>query len=205
MYRTKITLDKALSLAESGEIIIASTLDNAGFHPLASEWYSNYLALKSKARNIQVDRIFNYFHTLYSIEVPIEIDDDAKEWVYLFGVQNTDIQSRTKDNIEYIYILTNPGYPDLVKIGMTERDPATRAKWINGAGVLTEWVPKFALPVTKGSAYKIEQQMHKIYAAQRVDSDQGHEREFFKLSPLTAFDKLREIGVLHQIGDPIVY
>ena len=86
MYRTKITLDKALSLAESGEIIIASTLDNAGFHPLAGEWYSNYLALKSKARNVQVDRIFNYFHTLYSIEVPIEIDDDTKEWIYLFGV-----------------------------------------------------------------------------------------------------------------------
>jgi hypothetical protein len=39
----------------------------------------------------------------------------------------------------------------------------------------------------------------------RVTSDQGNEREFFRLDPLTAFDKLREVGALFQAGNPIVY
>jgi hypothetical protein len=205
MYRDKITLEHALSLAETGEITIVSTLDDNSYHPRASEFYTNYITLKSKARYIQTDRIFNYFPAFYSIEIPVHVDENTMEWYYLYGIQNLEIKNKTKDNIEYVYILTNPGYSDLVKIGMTERNVSTRAKWINGAGVLTEWVPKFALPVAKGSAYKIEQQMHKLFAESRVDSDQGHEREFFRLNPLTAFDKLREIGALHQVGDPIVY
>jgi len=205
MYRDKITLEHALSLAETGEITIVSTIEDSSYHPRASEFYANYIALKLKARHIQTDRIFNYFPAFYSIEIPVRVDENTKEWYYLYGIQNLEIKSKTKDNIEYVYILINPGYPDLVKIGMTERDVSTRAKWINGAGVLTEWMPKFALPVAKGSAYKIEQQMHKLFAESRVESDQGHEREFFRLNPLTAFDKLREIGALHQVGDPIVY
>lgn len=205
MYRDKLTLNEALKLENTGEITIVSTLDDTSYHPRASEFYSNYLALKSKARHVQSDRIFNYFPAFYSIEIPSRVDEDTMEWYYLYGIKNLEIKNKTKDNIEYVYVLVNPGYPDLVKIGMTERDVSTRAKWINGAGVLTEWLPKFALPVAKGSAYKIEQQMHKLFAEYRVGSDQGHEREFFRLNPLTAFDKLREIGALHQVGDPIVY
>ena len=127
------------------------------------------------------------------------------EWIYLFGIKNPDIKSKIKDNIEYIYILTNPGEPGIIKIGMTERTVEGRVRSINATSTVTEWVAKFALPVSKGNALKIEQQMHKIYAHLRIDSDQGNEREFFRLDPLTAFDKLREIGSLHQVGEPIVY
>jgi hypothetical protein len=179
---TRITLDKALPLAETGEITIVSTLDDTSYHPLANEWYSNYISLKEKARHIQSDRLFTHFPAHYTIEIPNDIDEDTIEWIYLFGIKNPDIKSRTKDNIEYIYILTNPGEPGIIKIGMTERTVEGRVNGINGyINCITEWVPKFALPVSKGNAFKIEQQMHKIYAAQRVDSDQGHEREFFKL------------------------
>ena len=88
---------------------------------------------------------------------------------------------------------------------MTERTVESRVKSINTTSTVTEWVPKFALAVSKGSAFKIEQQMHKLFTNLRINSDQGNEREFFKLDPLTAFDKLREIGALHQVGNPIVY
>jgi len=33
----------------------------------------------------------------------------------------------------------------------------------------------------------------------------GGSREFFEVSPLTAFDKVREIGALFMVGDPIIY
>lgn len=205
MYRDRITLDRALTLAETGEITIVSTLDDTSYHPLANEWYSNYISLKEKARHIQSDRLFTYFPAHYTIEIPNDIDEDTIEWVYLFGIKNPDIKFKTKDNIEYIYILTNPGEPGIIKIGMTERTVESRVRTINVTSTVTEWVPRFALPVSKGNAFKIEQQMHKIFANLRIDSDQGNEREFFKLDPLTAFDKLREIGALHQVGNPIVY
>lgn len=205
MYRDKITLDQALNLAETGEITIVSTIDDTSYHPLASEWYSNYIALKEKARHIQSDRLFTHFPAYYTIELFNGIQDDTMEWVYLFGIKNLDIKAKIKDNIEYIYILTNPGEPGIIKIGMTERTVEGRVRSINATSTVTEWVAKFALPVTKGSAFKIEQQIHKIYAHLRIDSDQGNEREFFKLDPLIAFDKLREIGSLHQVGNPIVY
>ena len=205
MYRDKITLDHALTLVETGEITIVSTLDDTSYHPLASQWYSNYIALKEKARHVQSDRLFTYVPAFYTIEISNDIDEDTMEWIYLFGIKNPDIRFRTKDNIEYIYILTNPGEPGIIKIGMTERTIGSRVRTINVTSTVTEWVPRFGLPVSKGNAFKIEQQMHKIFAHLRIDSDQGNEREFFKLDPLTAFDKLREIGALHQVGDPIIY
>ena len=205
MYRTKIYLNQAVDLEEQGEIKIVSTIKDGTFHPKAQEWYNNYLLLREKARHIKSDRIFDHFPALYSIELNLPIDDESYEWIYLYGVENTEIKTRTKDNIEYIYILVNPGYPEIIKIGMTVRTIEDRIKSINATSTVNEWVPKFGLAVSKGSAFNIEQQMHKCFAHHRINSDHGNSREFFKLSPLTAFDKLREIGSLHQVGDPIVY
>jgi hypothetical protein len=205
MYRTKIHLNQAVDLEEQGEIKIVSTIKDGTFHPKAQEWYDNYLTLREKARHIKSEKIFDYFPALYSIELSLPIDDESHEWIYLYGIENIEIKSKVKDNIEYIYILINPGEPGIIKIGMTERTVEGRVRSINATSTVTEWVPKFALPVSKGNALKIEQQMHKIYAHLRIESDQGNEREFFKLDPIIAFDKLREIGSLHQVGNPIVY
>ena len=205
MYRTKIHLNQAVDLEEQGEIKIVSTIKDGTFHPKAQEWYDNYLALREKARHVKSEKIFDYFPALYSIEYSLPIDDESHEWIYLYGIENIEIKSKVKDNIEYIYILINPGEPGIIKIGMTERTVEGRVRSINATSTVTEWVPKFALPVSKGNALKIEQQMHKIYAHLRIESDQGNEREFFKLDPIIAFDKLREIGSLHQVGNPIVY
>jgi hypothetical protein len=205
MYRTKIHLNQAVDLEEQGEIKIVSTIKDGTFHPKAQEWYDNYLLLREKARHIKSEKVFDHFPALYSIELSLPIDDESHECIYLYGIENTEIKTRTKDNIEYIYILINPGYPEIVKIGMTVRTIEDRVNSINATSTVNEWVPKFGLAVSKGSAFNIEQQMHKYFAHHRIDSDHGNSREFFKLSPLTAFDKLREIGSLHQVGEPIVY
>lgn len=204
MFRDKITLEQAIELEEKGEIIIVSTNNDIDYHPMAYEWLSNYNLLKTKARHIQSDRILKYFPAKYIIEITKQTND-VFEWIYLYGIENTNIKDKIKDNIEYVYILTNPGYPDLIKIGMTEKTVEGRVRGINATSTVTEWIAKFALPVNKGSALKIEQQMHKYFANSRVSSDQGNEREFFNISPLKAFDKLREIGALHQVGEPIIY
>jgi len=46
---------------------------------------------------------------------------------------------------------------------------------------------------------------HKFFASSRISSDKGGSREFFKVDPLTAFDKVREVGALFMVGNPIVY
>ena len=88
---------------------------------------------------------------------------------------------------------------------MTEHTVEGRVRSINKTGTVNEWTPKFALPVSKGNALRIEQLVHKYFSDKRVTSNLGNEREFFQIDPLTAFDKVREIGAIFQIGNPIIY
>jgi hypothetical protein len=104
-----------------------------------------------------------------------------------------------------VYILVNAGHPDIVKIGMITTTVNGRVTSLNASSTVDEWVAKFAICVSKGSAYKVEQAVHSFFASQRVSSDMGGSREFFTIDPLTAFDKVREVGALFMVGNPIVY
>jgi hypothetical protein len=205
MYREKVSLEEAIEMEDMGDIILVSTCKDTSFHPSAPLWYQNYEALRKRLRNVSVEKLLNFTRTEIYTEVPVKIDDETHEWYVLYGVRKGIIQSATKDNTEYVYVLINPNYPDLVKIGMTERTVSGRVKSINATSTVFEWVAKFALPVEPGTALRVEQQTHKYFADVRVDSDHGNEREFFRIDPLTAFDKVREIGALFQVGNPIVY
>ncbi len=201
MYRDKLPLDEALHLESIGEITILDPSNSTGHHPHSQMWKNNYSALRSKFRHVDTSKFLHFVRASYLIEIPIS----ETEWDFVYGIQNIDIQSKTKDNIEYIYVLINPGYPDLVKIGMTEHTVEGRVRSINKTGTVNEWTPKFALPVSKGNALRIEQLVHKCFSDKRVTSNLGNEREFFQIDPLTAFDKVREIGAIFQIGNPIIY
>ena len=211
MYQETISLEKALELESRGEITIIDLSPKSVTpvpHPHQESWQENYKILRSKHRSVSSNRLISFLMPKYHIEVPLGLEknsDNTFIWRYLHGIENTRVQSLSQDNIEYVYILVNPNYPNLVKIGMTIHDVERRAKGISGTGTVYEWVPKFSLPVRKGKAYELEQNLHKAFAKFRVSSDQGSSREFFELSPLTAFDKLREMGDLFRVGDPIVY
>jgi hypothetical protein len=205
MYKTKITLKEALERESMGEITLFSSYDDISFHPYAPEWKNNYIRFRKLYSNVNPEKFFQFLQAHIYVEIPHKIDDETYEWVIIRGKVNKSIQKSIKDDIEYVYILTNPGYPEYIKIGMTEKTVEGRVKGINATSTIHEWVPKFALPIEKGMALKIEHQMHKCFAHLRINSDQGNEREFFMLDPLTAFDKLREIGALFQVGNPIIY
>lgn len=201
MYRDKLPLDEALHLEGIGEITILDPSNNTIHHPQSQVWKNNYSTLRSKFRYVDTSKFLTFIRAKYLIEIP----SSDNEWDFVYGLENIDFQSSIKDNIEYIYVLTNPGYSDLVKIGMTERTVEGRVRGINKTSTVHEWIPKFALPVSKGNAFRVEQLVHKCFSDKRISSDHGNEREFFQIDPLTAFDKVREIGALFQVGNPIIY
>lgn len=208
MYFTKIDYQKALSLEEKGEITLVDVSLNqlpAIENEYGQSWKNNFDRLLTRAPHISPDKILDFFSAKYTTEYVECISDDGITWRLLYGIENKQIQERTKDNIEYVYILVNAGYPNLVKIGMTITDVPKRVIGINNAGTVHEWVARFAIPVEKGSAMKVEKQVHKALASLRVSSDKGKTREFFNMDPLSAFDKVREVGASFMVGNPIIF
>lgn len=208
MYQDKITLEQALRLQSLGDITIVdgspSSLPAMGDQGLL--WKENFQSLRSKARHISQDKLLSHFNAKYVIELSQGwVGETTYQWRYLHGIENTNIVDKIADNIEYVYILTNDGYPHLVKIGATITEVSSRVKGINTAGTVDEWKAKFALPLQKGAGFKVENTMHRAFADKRVKSSEGHSREFFTVDAVTALDKLREVGALFQVGNVIVY
>jgi len=208
MHFIKIDYQVALSLQEKGKITLVD-VSRSQLPPLQEEhgqlWKDNFERLLIKVPHISPEKVLDFFSARYTTEVIENTTDDGITWRFLYGIENKKIQSKSKDNIEYVYILVNAGYPDLVKVGMTITDVPRRVMGINNAGTVHEWVARFAIPVEKGSAMKIETQVHKALASFRVSSDRGSSREFFNMDPLSAFDKVREVGVSFMVGNPIIF
>lgn len=208
MYQDKITLDEAKRLQSLGHITIidASPSSLPAMGDQGVLWKENFQTLRSKARHIPQDKLLSHFNAKYLIELSQGWSDESTcTWRYLHGIANSNIVDKTADNIEYVYILTNDGYPGLVKIGATITEVSSRVGGINSSGTVNEWKAKFALPLQKGAAFKVENMMHRAFADKRVNSSEGRSREFFCVDTLTALDKLREVGALFQVGNPIIY
>lgn len=211
MYRDALEFSRALELESEGLITIC---DVSGKYldpiprpdDLGKTWKDNFLSLQRKFRNVPLDKLLDFCYCKYVIEVKQPTSEPfTASWRYLHALDNPKLQKLTENDLEYIYVLVNDGYPDLVKIGITLRTIPARVKGLNSAGTVHEWTPKFGIAVKKGTAFKLEHQIHKRFAEIRVSSDKGSKREFFSIDCLTAFDVIREIGALHIVGNPIVF
>lgn len=100
-----------------------------------------------------------------------------------------------------VYVLTNPAMPDLVKIGMTERDEIdARLKELYTTGVPVPFECAFACNVNASECAKIEKALHRAFAPNRVNAN----REFFKIQPEQAISILELFHhevVTHEIID----
>jgi hypothetical protein len=210
MYKDKISLSEAMSLELIGEItIVDSSPESVLAYPkVGKKWKEAFIALQSKYRHVSPEKLLTFLSAKYLIEVSegiVDRDTNTYSWRYFHGIENSKIKEKSTDDIEYVYVLVNPGYTSLVKIGMTIHDVPRRVTAINATATVEEWVPKFALPVRKGTAMKVEKAVHKYFSSVRVSSDKGGSREFFKVTPFEAFDKIREVGALFQVGECIIY
>jgi hypothetical protein len=210
MFKDKISLQQAQDLAESGHITIVDSSPESipPFQGEGKKWKENFITLQAKHRHISPSKLLDFLSARYLIEVSEgleNINTNTDSWRYFHGVENSKIKEKSVDNIEYVYVLVNPAYPTLVKIGMTIHDVPRRVTAINATATVEEWVPKFALPLKKGTAMRVEKAVHKHFSSSRVFSDKGGSREFFKVTPFQAFDKIREVGALFTVGECIIY
>lgn len=81
------------------------------------------------------------------------------------------------EGMYYVYVLSNPSYPQELKIGYTKKHPEVRAKQISrGTGVLYPFKVEWAFNCHNGEF--LEREVHKHLAQHRVRND----REFFQVS-----------------------
>lgn len=94
----------------------------------------------------------------------------------------------------YVYILTNPAMPGLVKVGRTDRSPAERAKRLSRfTGVPAPYKVEHEFFV--GNSARAEILAHRALSKYRTT----HDREFFQLSVVRAREILEE-ALLDQLA-----
>lgn len=206
MFVQKINLSEALEKEASGEITIVSTRQDSDLVSYEKkEWRSNFINLRLKAPHVDITKLFSYYPSLFLIEVLRENSENPNviQWDYFRGIVNSN--NNSSDNVEYIYILTNKDYPDLVKIGMTVKTPEKRLVSINSTGVVSHWKLAFSLPITPGNSYAVEQQIHKYFASSRYHAENIDDKEMFFLELPQAIEQVRRIAQYFTAGDPNFY
>jgi hypothetical protein len=203
-YKT-ITFDQAIELYNQGFI----ELYYPGTLPSTSEYYPyavNFEQAAFKYRKIPISNLLGFLNCEYICDKIIGFDEETSSitWIYLYGKDKARLRQweENKTKGQFVYILTNPRYPELVKIGKAV-NPINRLESINSAGTISEWTLRYAQPVLDD--YKVENLVHKHFEHLRRDSDQGHSREFFEVSFDQAVQALTYYSQDYWAGEPIVY
>jgi len=170
------------------------------------EYYTNFQNLLLKYPRIPCDRILDFIGCEYASDIEVRSRDDsgAITWILLYAKDKLKLQDRERAELSgrYVYVLTNEAYPNLCKVGKAV-NPETRINGINSAGTVSEWILRFALPVTND--YKVENLVHRHLQEFSRDSDQGHAREFFEVDFETAVKAVEYFGKDFYAGESIIY
>jgi len=206
MYQEKITFQEALLLEKENKIIIYNPNTVESVYSNVEEWKNNWNTLRKKYRRIDVNKLSNFANFEYLIEHKFMKDETSNEvcWVYMYG-QGVEGRMRLEEansKGKYVYILTNIAYPGICKIGKAVT-PSKRVKQINGAGIVSEWVLRYALPVSDD--YKVEDLVHQELSYLRMSSHQGSNREFFEIKVEEAIKCIEILGKDFITAKPIYY
>ncbi len=170
------------------------------------QYYDNFQKLLQKYPRIPSESILDFIGCEYVSEIEVRSNDDsgAITWILLYAKDKMKLKDfdQSRSSGKYVYVLTNDAYPGLCKIGKAV-NPEGRMKGVNSAGTVSEWVLRYALPVTDD--YKVENLVHRHFQEFRRDSDQGHSREFFEVDFETAVKAVEYFGKDFYVGEPIIY
>ena len=174
MYQEVISLEEALILENKEKIVIYNPNNVESIFSQIKEWNLNWETLRKKYRKVSSKNLPSFCNFEYIIEHKFMEGTDpvTTNWVYMYG-QAIDTKVKLDEahsKGQYVYILTNIAYPGICKIGKAVA-PSKRVKQINSAGTVSEWVLKYALPVSDD--YKVENIVHQELSYLRKSSHQG--------------------------------
>lgn len=88
----------------------------------------------------------------------------------------------------HLYIAQSPSYPNMVKVGLTTKPPASRVKNLSGAGSLAEWTPVAVRAV--GDIRAAEKLVHA--RLDQLDARVKARRELFTVTPELALSLVED-------------
>ena len=93
----------------------------------------------------------------------------------------------------FIYIMSNPAFPNLLKIGKSKKDPTTdRVNELNQTGVPEPFTVEYYAFV-EDEDY-LERVVHQKFASQRPNKN----REFFSVDCVEAIDAIRQLSAVKE-------
>ena len=101
--------------------------------------------------------------------------------------------------IGFIYIMSNPSNPGLLKIGQTGKDPEERRKELGSTGVVEDFVLEYR--ALSEDYVSLEREIHRDLANFRTNP----KKEFFSISVPEAINKIREISGNRIESDKVFY
>jgi len=109
---------------------------------------------------------------------------NRKSW----STQNsTDKSGGSSEKQGYVYVLVNSAKPEMVKIGMTERNPQKRAEELSSStGVAVPYVVAYEAATDRPK--EVEKAVHDKLSEERVNSD----REFFRVGATRAIEIIQQ-------------
>lgn len=206
MLREVISLNKAKQMEHNGEIQLYNPNTVNSFLSENLTWNENWIKLRQKYRKISLTKLPDFIDFEYIVEAKFieNAEPFTLSWVYMYGKRVSDRVKLDEINSKgkYVYILTNIAYPGICKIGKAVT-PSKRIKQINGAGTVSEWELRYALPVSDD--YKVENLIHKELEHLRMSSFQGSSREFFEINFKDAIKIVEKLGEDFATASPILY
>ena len=128
----------------------------------------------------------NNFLSLYTLTST----DDGWEQVTYFTKRTKKPIPTIGEGKEIIYIMSNPTYPGLLKIGYTGKEIEIRRKDLSKAtGVPTPFKVEFIYKL-QGRGEEMERELHKYLKEYRT----SNQREFFDISLKEAINSIKIIG-----------
>ena len=116
-------------------------------------------------------------------------DEDGWDNITYYTSRRKDIYANRGKADQWVYILSNPSLPNMLKIGYTKNEPETRAKQISAStGVALPYKVEWAFQCFNGE--QLEQEVHRELETYRVNQ----QREFFDIPLDEAQETIVKLG-----------
>ncbi len=126
--------------------------------------------------------------------------DDSTQKISVIGnpdlgtpiTNDSEVLTAAAENIGpvgYVYVISNPLFPDLVKIGFTDKTPEQRIDQLDSTGLPESYIEHYRIRTI--NARELEKRLHMHFDSFRYKKD----KEFFKLHPHEVYQVLMKWGV----------